>query len=287
MQFSRRRFGSVAAGVLAGWAWSCRRVGEGEPGARKRIPIAVESWSVRELIGQDPEGVIGQIAEMGYEGIELAHYYRYENVTAERFRKALDAGKIRCCSVHLGLKNLEGDELARTVDYNRTLGNSVLIVASLPHHEAAAAWKETARRFDELAAKVGEYGMRLGYHNHPGDFLPVEGQIPWEVFFQNTSAKVIHQLDVANMPPENNDPVKYLKMFPGRTQSIHVKDRTADHKEAIVGEGVLPFREIFDLCTTIGGTEWYIVEYESDAYPPMESIRRCLEATRKLLEESS
>jgi len=72
-------------------------------------------------------------------------------------------------------------------------------------------------------------------------------------------------------------------MYPGRTQSIHVKDRSPEHEQALVGEGVLPFREIFDLCATIGGTEWYIVEYESDAYPGMEAVRRCLENVKKVL----
>jgi len=283
MRLTRREWAGLLVGAT-GWTASCRRAEQ--TNARKRIPIAIESWSVRTLLGQDPEGVIAQIAQMGYEGIELAHYYQYPDITAERFRKALDANKLRCANVHIGLKNLEGDELKKTLDYNHTLGNTVLIVASLPHYQTIAEWREIAKRFDELAGKLAEHGMRIGYHNHAGDFLPVEGQVPWEVFFQNTSARVIHQLDVGNMPPENPDPVKYLKMFPGRTQSIHVKDRTADFKQAITGEGVLPFKEIFGLCSTIGGTEWYIVEYESDAYPPMEAIRRCLEGTKRLLGEA-
>ena len=29
---------------------------------------------------------------------------------------------------------------------------------------------------------------------------------------------------------------------------------------------------VFDLCETLGGTEWYIVEQESYAYPPLECV---------------
>ena len=82
--------------------------------------------------------------------------------------------------------------------------------------------------------------MRLGYHNHAGDFEPLPtGEVPWEVFFNNTSKEVIHQLDVGNMPQEYQDPVKYLKMYPGRTHSIHVKDRDAEHNQAVVLKQVL------------------------------------------------
>ncbi len=275
MRISRRDFGSVLAGTLGGMACSSQPT-------RKKVPIAVESWCFKELLGEDHEGTIAEVAKMGYEGIELAHYYRYEHLKAEQFRRALDANSLKCSSVHLNLASFEDDALPRTVEYNQTLGNSVLIVASQPKHETIAGWEESAKRFNELAAKVGEHGMRLGYHNHAGDFVPLEGQVPWEVFFNNTSDNIIHQLDVGNMPREYQDPLKYINMYPGRTQSIHVKDRDAEHEQALVGEGILPFREIFEQCEAVGGIEWYIVEYESDAHPPMEAVDRCLQALRAM-----
>lgn len=289
--FSRRQFGSLLTGALGGVACSTSQRDaattsvepSGAP-ARKRIPIAVESWCFKELLAQDPEGIIAQVAEMGYEGIELAHYYRWDSLTAPRVRQALDANKLRCCSSHVNLESLTGDALSKTLEYHHTIGNTVLIVASLPHQEAAQGWLDMAKRFGEMAGTLGEHKMRLGYHNHAGDFIPMaDGQVPWEVFFNHTPENVIHQLDVGNMPKEYQDPIKYLKMYPGRTQSIHVKDRSAEHEQVLVGDGVLPFRDIFDLCSTIGGTEWYIVEYEDKAYPPMEAVRRCLESMKRIL----
>ena len=85
------------------------------------------------------------------------------------------------------------------------------------------------------------------------------------------------------MPKEYQDPLKYIEMYPGRTQSIHIKDRNAEHEQVLVGEGVLPFQRIFERCEAVGGIEWYIVEYESDAYPPLESVRRCLATVKNML----
>jgi sugar phosphate isomerase/epimerase len=49
-----------------------------------------------------------------------------------------------------------------------------------------------------------------------------------------------------------------------------------------VGEGDVPFAEIFDVCETTGGTKWYIVEYEDEALPALDGINRCLQNLRKL-----
>lgn len=281
MRYSRREFGLLLSSGLAlpSYAGGLQRTRRS-----RRIPVAVESWSVRELLGQEPEKTLAEIATMGYEGIELAHYYNWEKLTADRVRKALDASGLKCCSSHINLKVIEDDELPRTLDYHRTIGNSVLIIASLPPQKTVAGWIDLAKRVEERAAKLAEHGFRLGYHNHPGDFRPVEGQIPWEIFFKNTSSRVLHQIDVGNMLKEHWDPRPYIRMFAGRTQSIHVKDRDANYEPVVVGEGTLPWRDILDLCETVGGTEWYIIEYESKDLPPMEAIRRCLSGFRRILQ---
>ena len=54
------------------------------------------------------------------------------------------------------------------------------------------------------------------------------------------------------------------------------------HLEALIGEGDVSWKAFFALCKAVGGTEWYIVEYESDAYPPLESVERCLKNLRRL-----
>ena len=44
----------------------------------------------------------------------------------------------------------------------------------------------------------------------------------------------------------------------------------------VIGDDDTPWAEVFELCETAGGTEWYIVEYESDAYPALEAVELCL-----------
>jgi len=76
--------------------------------------------------------------------------------------------------------------------------------------------------------------------------------------------------------------VKYFKKYPGRALTVHIKEYSETNKNALIGEGDLPWQEIFTLCETIGGTQWYIIEEEKDAYPPIEGVERSLKNYRKL-----
>jgi len=61
---------------------------------------------------------------MGYQGVEFAGYY---GLTAEQLRKLLDDNGIVCCGTHTGLDTLLGDNLEKTIEFNKTLGNKYLI----------------------------------------------------------------------------------------------------------------------------------------------------------------
>jgi hypothetical protein len=41
-------------------------------------------------------------------------------------------------------------------------------------------------------------------------------------------------------------------------------------------------KEVFALLEKSGGTEWYIVEYEVEGIPPLESVKRCPENLHKM-----
>ncbi|HEU5089747.1 MAG TPA: sugar phosphate isomerase/epimerase, partial [Roseiflexaceae bacterium] len=125
-------------------------------------------------------------------------------------------------------------------------------------------------------------GMRTGYHNHTIEFTPMDGELPWDTFFGNTRKDVVMQFDVGNAMHGGADAAPYLERYPGRATTVHVKEYSINNDKALIGEGDVPWGRIFDLCETIGGTEWYIVEQESYAYPPMECVDRCLQNLRAM-----
>src|SRR5688500_241772 len=160
-----------------------------------RIPVALQVYSVRKEAAEDLPGTLKAIKEAGYEGVEFAGYYER---TAQELKRLLDDTGLLCAGTHTGLKTVLDDELPRTIEFNRTIGNRNLIVPGLPNERrgGAAVWSDNAKLFNELAEKVAESGMRVGYHNHGHEFQPAPGEeVQWRVFGRETRPDVILQLD--------------------------------------------------------------------------------------------
>jgi sugar phosphate isomerase/epimerase len=245
----------------------------------KRIPIALQLYSIRKDCERDLPSTLEAVAKMGYEGVEFAGYY---GRSAKELRAMLDDLGLAVAGTHIGLDTLLGDRLAETVAFNRTLGNRFLIVPGLPQErrESRAAWLETAKLFNEIAEVLAKEGMVTGYHNHHIEFSPMDGELPWDTFFSSTRQEVVMQVDIGNALHGGGDPIPFIERYPGRAVTVHLKEYSATNPKALLGEGDVDWGRVFQLCETIGGAEWYIVEQESYAYPPLECVDRCLQALK-------
>ncbi len=246
-----------------------------------RIPIGLQLYSVREDCARDLPGTLEAVAKMGYEGVDFAGYY---DRSADELRRMLDDLGLKVAGTHIRLDTLLGDELERTVEFERTLGNKFLIVPGLPEERRCCrdAWLETAEIFNEIAERLKPHGMKTGYHNHHIEFTPMEGEMPWDTFFGNTSDDVVMQMDTGNALHGGADPVPFMERYPGRADTVHLKEYSATNDKALIGEGDTRWDDFFRLCESTGGTEWYIVEQESYAYPPLECVERCLKALKEM-----
>ncbi len=244
----------------------------------KKIPIALQLYSVRNELPKDFTGVIEQIGKMGYQGVEFAGYYGWDKKPDE-LRKLLDDNGLKCCGTHTALPTLEGDELKKTIALHKTLGNKFLICPSL-RANSAQAWMDLAKKFDDISDRAAEDGMLVGYHSHAQDFKKFDGKTAWEIFFDNTKPQVVHQLDIGNTLDGGGDPLAMIKRYPGRTKTTHIKEHGGPPGAAI-GEGTNDWPAFFHLYETIGGTEWYIVEHETGK-KPLESIKTCIDNLHKM-----
>lgn len=248
-----------------------------------RIPIALQLYSVREDAKNDLPGVLAAVKAMGYDGVEFAGWYDH---SAADIKKMLDDNGLVVAGAHVGIGTLLDDEFEKSVEFHKTIGNKFPIVPGLhgSYCSSTEAWRATADLFNEIAAKLKPLGMRTGYHNHTVEFKPFTpgGELPWDTFFGNTVADVIMQFDTGNALHGGSEALPFLKRYPGRAGSVHLKEYDPDNGKAMIGEGKVPFQEIFEVCETTGGTEWYVVEQESYAYPPMECVKRCLDNLRAM-----
>ena len=244
--------------------------------ARKKIPIAVQLYSVRNMASRDLAAVLEGIAKMGYDGVECAGYYGKD---AKDIRKMLDDNGLKCCSTHTGLGELRGDRFERTAEIHKTLGAQFMIVPGGIDgdlHDVEKN-KRIAEEFNQIAEKAKPLGLFIGYHAHGGDARVIEGIPAWERFFDATSKDVIMQMDVGNYKDGGGDPYKMLEKFKGRSRTIHLKE--AGRGNPIIGSGEVDWERVFNLCEPAGGTEWYVVEDEAGP-DNLERIEKCIVALR-------
>lgn len=251
------------------------------------IPIGLQLFSVRSECEKDDgknfPAVVEAVAKMGYDGVEFAGYYGW---SAEGIRKVLDDNGLVCCGTHVGIDTLLGDELEKSIEFHRTIGNRFLIVPGLPEQYRCCpeSWQRTADVFNEIAEKLQPHGMHTGYHNHHHEFQPMEGQVPWEIFFGGTRQEVVMQLDVGNAMHGGGDCAELLRSYPGRALTLHVKEHGGS-PEAVVGEGEVDWKEILPLAAGVGGTQWYIVEHERDPARALGDVDKCIQNLRKIIAE--
>ncbi len=254
-------------------------------GAR-RVPVGLELYSVRDELKQDLMGVVRAVAKMGYDGVEFfSPYFDWTPAYAREVRKLLDDLGMPCFSTHNSDRSFDPANLPKAIELNSILGCKHIVMASAGKVPNLDAWKAVAERLNEAAEKMKPAGLRAGFHNHQTEFTPIEGVRPIEVLAKNTEKNVMLQLDVGTCIHAGSDPVAWIEQNPGRINCVHCKDWSPDPGKGyrvLFGEGAAPWKRIFEAAESAGGVEYYLIEQEGSAYPPMETVERCLATIRKM-----
>ena len=269
-----RRTAAGAAGATLGLTLA---TGAQAAASRKKIPIGLQLYSLREQCKTDLPGMLAAVSKIGYKGVEFAGYH---GRTAKELQKMLADNGLVACGTHTPYDSVQGDKLAETIEFNRTIGNKFLIVPWMNETKSKQEWLDRAKLFNEIADQVKPHGMWVGYHAHAHDFKEIEGVSAWDLFFGNTKPEVIMQLDTSNCREGGADPVAVLKKYPGRARSIHLKAYGAG-PEGVIGQGDIDWQAVFAFCEGKGKTQWYVVEQETSK-DPLDAVKRSFEALKEL-----
>jgi sugar phosphate isomerase/epimerase len=252
--------------------------------AKRKIPVGLELYSVRNELKNDLPGTIKTVAGDGYQCVEFfAPYHDWTVEYSQQVRKILDAAKIHCYSTHNSIKYFEPDQLQKTIDLNQAIGARFAIVASAGDPKTLDGWKQVAQKLNDAAAKLAPHNLHTGYHNHEVEFTPLDGTRPIEVIAKNTVKDITLQLDVGTCLAAGADPVAWIKQNPGRIRIMHCKDWSKEQGyKVLFGEGSAPWKDIFAAAESKGGIEFYLIEQEGSRYSEFDTAKRCLEEFRKV-----
>jgi sugar phosphate isomerase/epimerase len=282
---SRRRF--IQASTLTVAAVGLRHSFQLEAADARKLPVALQLYSIRNDCAKDFDAALDEVAKMGFDGVEFAGYHKYDAKPAE-LRKKLDDLNLKVAATHIGTGNFRGDALKRAIDFHQAVGCRFLIVPGDRDFTNPEKCEALAETFNQTAAVLKPLGMACGYHNHTGEFKKHGDKTFWDLFAERTSKDVILQQDCGWTAAAGLDPVEMMKRYPGRMKSTHFKPTVVNDepgKKAFLGQDSVDWAAVIEGCRKFGGTEWITLEQEAypDGKTPMECTAVSFVALKKLL----
>jgi len=247
--------------------------------------MGIQLYSVRDDMKADPVGTMRQLATIGYKNVEHANYVdrKFYGHSAKDFRKVLDDLGLKMPSGHTVMGKQHWNEATKdftdlwkyTVEDAAVVGQEFVISPSLD--QTLRKTSDDLKRFMGVFNKSGELckksGMKFGYHNHDFEFSEkLDGVAIYDIILKETDpALVVQQLDIGNLYNGGAKAIDIVRQYPGRFQSMHVKDEIKSAKggnnhefeSTILGKGIVNTKEVIDLGRKAGGTKHFIIEQES------------------------
>ena len=249
-----------------------------------KLPIAAQVYSVREQAAADFDAAMGELARMGYDGVELAGLY---GKSPEEILEILDHRGLKAVSAHVPydefVKDLEG-----TVEAYRKIGCQYVAVPYLGGERwyGGSGYQETLSFLAMIAEKCKAAGMQLLYHNHAHESARTEaGGYQLDAFYAAAeTAALATELDLCWVKVGGADPAEYLRRYSGRCPLVHMKDFVRDGAVTLValGDGELDVGAAAAQAAE-SGAKWLVVEQDDHHFgSPMENMKKSIDCLKKL-----
>jgi sugar phosphate isomerase/epimerase len=303
MNSSRRTFIKNSAMVVAGAALLPNAL-IADP--KKLTRVGVQLYSVRDAMGKDPMGTLKLLSEGQIKHVEHANYInrKFYGYTAKEFKKILTDLSMQMPSGHTVMtaqdwdnaKNDFTDKWKYTVEDAAEVGQRYVISPWLD--ESLRTDMDGLKKFMDQFNKCGElckaHGMKFGYHNHDFEFSTKVGDGNlFDYILMNTDPNlVVQQLDIGNMyGVPGGVALDILDKYPGRFELMHVKDEIKSpdkgemghgYESTVLGQGIMPVKEIVKTARNKGGTSQFIIEQESyQGKDPVDCVKIDLQMMKK------
>ncbi|HEV8512250.1 MAG TPA: sugar phosphate isomerase/epimerase [Cyclobacteriaceae bacterium] len=250
--------------------------------AKGKRKIGIQLYTLRDVIFKDVQGTLKQVADFGYQELELFGYNdgKVFGKPVSEFAKIVKDLGMKITSGHYAtglvapadkpaMVGTLSNGWEKAVNDAKTMGQEYMLVAYLQKDERKSMddYKKVCELINKNAEICKKYGIKIGYHNHDFEFEPIDGQVPYDLMLKELDPKLVSlELDLFWTIYANQDPIKLFEAHPGRFEQWHVKDMSKDDRKrnADVGTGTIDFKAIFAKAELSGMKHFYI---EHDNFP--------------------
>ena len=265
-------------------------------------PFGIQLWSVRQDMAMDPKGTLRALSQYGYTQIETFGdgdpMNMFWSMGPREFGNYLGG---------LGLQVVSGHcDAAYTYDMSRreefiklaadasSIGMKYLINPFMVQLKSIEAFKKAADQFNKQGEICKKAGLRFGYHNHNYSFRKIDGIFPQDILMEYTDpALVDFEMDIYWVVDAGQDPVEWIKKYPGRFRLCNLKDHFSDaitaelikkekpdepelglNVSCDLGKGKIDFKPILQAAASSGMKYYFIEQERYTGSTALESARK-------------
>lgn len=242
----------------------------------KNHPIGFQTFPIRDQVAKDFPGTLKMMSDQGYQLVEMCSPKGYAvigfgplvSIKPNDMRMMINDSGLQCPSCHFGFNELT-DNLDDRIEFSNQLGLSQMICSTfwLPQKATLDDYYVAADKLNKAAEKIKKSGMQTGFHNHEFEFHQLDNQLIYDALmnrFDPDLVKMQFQTEVVNLGYQAST---YFNKYPGRFISSHLSDWTVDKKEAVIGQGVIDWKEFF-IAAKKGGVKNFFVEMNFEKLQP-------------------
>ncbi len=247
--------------------------------AKMPFKLGVATYSMRKLSRAD---AIETVKKLGLQYVSVKEYHLKYTSTPEEIvtaRKEFAAAGLKILSGgNISLADKDEAKLRKMFEYAKACGMPTIVCA--PTHETLPMVHKLAK----------EFKIKLAIHNHgPEDKHFPSPQSVLEAI-KGMDPLVGLCIDIGHTARTGLDVVESIKLAGSRLHDMHFKDLKdfkgpkARESQCIVGEGIMPIREIFAQLRAMNYKGGCMLEYEIDADKPAPGMAKSFENMRKVID---
>src|SRR5215469_15677880 len=219
------------------------------------LPIGCQTWPVRQMIAKDFPGAIKQLAEAGFQAVELCSPVGYADndfaglakYSPAELRKILGDAGVSCVSSHFTVEELRENQDAR-IAWAKDLGLTQMLVPTLngPKNPILDDVKRAADEYNKMGERAAKAGIQQGLHNEDFELTMVDGKRTYDLLLEILDPQLVKFQFQVSTVSRGYDAAEYFNKYPGRFVSMHVQGWAAEAKKiAPVGQDSLDWEKIF------------------------------------------
>jgi sugar phosphate isomerase/epimerase len=241
--------------------------------------IALQTWTVRELLRSETAQVLRLIRDIGYRNVELAASGRRPR---EEFKELCATLGLKIIGIHLPA--LTAANLGEAIEGIKARCKLFQCrYATVMRHRDGQGTREYYQEYADLCTKAGtalrKEGLQLCYHCYHYDLVPLspghDEASGLELLLESTEPECLSvQLDTYFLWKSQAPYDVVLQKSGPRCRLVHVNDIDRQGRQAPLGKGIIPWAEIMTLFQEQCAPEFFIVEHRTDH--PIEWIRQSI-----------